>query len=403
MDQWTSPYPPKDPFFAELMLVLTDETGERFNDEELCRLVNTAFWASLATEEGQFASISIAFESPGEVQLAGEARFEAPVPYSVESLAKLSPIFGDRVTHLGVWRGGDGAALVGWGVLNGPTASLTLRSRGPGRIVLRVNGLVVADISPGVSPRVRRRHPAAWDLMISSFLPWDESPAERLITAQLLRFSASAMQHGRGGTLLVVDDDGTWAPSVYIRHQMADGGLHLRETWRALGEVDENPARTRVMDTLLRRVFSQAEVGEDLVRDLTRLEADAPPVRVEEEWFMGGMQTIGRLTAVDGAVVATRGLRLIGFGAKILAQAKPPSRLWVSHPVGELLETDVEETELTGGMRHRSAAQFVQDNPTSLALVASQDGRVTLFHAGHGGVSALACEGLLPMADQRDA
>ena len=32
-----------------------------------------------------------------------------------------------------------------------------------------------------------------------------------------------------------------------------------------------------------------------------------------------------------------------------------------------------------GGTRHLSAAQFVQDQPEALALVASQDGRFTVF------------------------
>jgi hypothetical protein len=32
-----------------------------------------------------------------------------------------------------------------------------------------------------------------------------------------------------------------------------------------------------------------------------------------------------------------------------------------------------------GGTRHSSAAQFAQDQPDAVALVASQDGRFTLF------------------------
>ncbi len=32
-----------------------------------------------------------------------------------------------------------------------------------------------------------------------------------------------------------------------------------------------------------------------------------------------------------------------------------------------------------GGTRHLSAAQFVQDQPEAMALVASQDGRLTVF------------------------
>jgi hypothetical protein len=35
--------------------------------------------------------------------------------------------------------------------------------------------------------------------------------------------------------------------------------------------------------------------------------------------------------------------------------------------------------EELGGTRHQSAAQFVQDQRDSVALVASQDGRFTIF------------------------
>jgi hypothetical protein len=37
------------------------------------------------------------------------------------------------------------------------------------------------------------------------------------------------------------------------------------------------------------------------------------------------------------------------------------------------------EPALLGGTRHLSAAQFVQDQRDSIALVASQDGRFTIF------------------------
>jgi len=37
------------------------------------------------------------------------------------------------------------------------------------------------------------------------------------------------------------------------------------------------------------------------------------------------------------------------------------------------------EPSQLGGTRHLAAAQFVQDQPDSIALVASQDGRFTVF------------------------
>jgi hypothetical protein len=50
-----------------------------------------------------------------------------------------------------------------------------------------------------------------------------------------------------------------------------------------------------------------------------------------------------------------------------------------------------------GGTRHLSAAQFAQDQPDAVALVASQDGRFTLFawSPREGMVAARRLEALL--------
>jgi hypothetical protein len=50
----------------------------------------------------------------------------------------------------------------------------------------------------------------------------------------------------------------------------------------------------------------------------------------------------------------------------------------VTEPVVGAAARVVHPTEL-GGTRHLSAAQFAQDQPGALALVASQDGRFTAF------------------------
>ena len=50
----------------------------------------------------------------------------------------------------------------------------------------------------------------------------------------------------------------------------------------------------------------------------------------------------------------------------------------VTEPVLGSVSEIVHPTQL-GGTRHLSAAQFAQDQPDSMALVASQDGRFTIF------------------------
>jgi hypothetical protein len=71
------------------------------------------------------------------------------------------------------------------------------------------------------------------------------------------------------------------------------------------------------------------------------------------------------------------------LGGQQAASARPDGRprverVLLSEPIegGALVETAVAQV---GGTRHASAAQFAQDQPDALALVASQDGRFTAF------------------------
>ena len=92
------------------------------------------------------------------------------------------------------------------------------------------------------------------------------------------------------------------------------------------------------------------------------------------------VDTIGGLTAVDGATVINDRYEVLAFGAKIRRhEGSPPVDKWViTEPVVGNVGVVVQPTE-HGGTRHLSAAQFVYDQRDTLALVASQDGRFTVF------------------------
>src|SRR5439155_17316889 len=92
------------------------------------------------------------------------------------------------------------------------------------------------------------------------------------------------------------------------------------------------------------------------------------------------IDTIGGVTAVDGATVMTDDYELLAFGAKIARRrgAAPIERVMVTEPIEGGAAEVVHPTAL-GGTRHLSAAQFVQDQRDATAFVASQDGRFTVF------------------------
>jgi hypothetical protein len=92
------------------------------------------------------------------------------------------------------------------------------------------------------------------------------------------------------------------------------------------------------------------------------------------------VDAVAGLTAVDGATLITDRYELLAFGVKI---GRPEGRQRVervvfTEPVEGSTAAVVAPLQI-GGTRHVSAAQFAQDQPDGLALVASQDGRFTIF------------------------
>jgi len=92
------------------------------------------------------------------------------------------------------------------------------------------------------------------------------------------------------------------------------------------------------------------------------------------------VDTVAGLTAVDGATVINDRYEALAFGVKIrrAGGSAPVEQMVITEPiVGDVAE--VVHPAHNGGTRHLSAAQFVYDQRDALALVASQDGRFTIF------------------------
>jgi hypothetical protein len=92
------------------------------------------------------------------------------------------------------------------------------------------------------------------------------------------------------------------------------------------------------------------------------------------------VDAIAGLTAVDGATLMTDRYDVLAFGAKIGRRDGAPrvEQVIVTEPVEGSTAAAVNPAQL-GGTRHLSAAQFVHDQRDAIALVASQDGRFTIF------------------------
>ena len=317
-------------------------------------VINAAFWASLRREEGYSPKISLAFLPPE--QAGPPLTFAQTLPLEAAALAKLAPAVERPGIHLGVWRSGCGEELCVWGttrtiprlcfVLEVVEPGLLVvkyrRGRDPAKFanvaVLRGDEVKVVDEAGGSVPDCPG--------LVTSLLGFGVGAATPADSVNVLvQLAVSMRAHGRGGTLLVVPAGANgWRESV---------------RWPAPYAVE--PA------------FPE-------LRELTRRAAAEGDDPEWQEALRRAVEAVAGLTAVDGAAIINEHSELLAFGVKITRHEGAPrvERVMLTEPVVGSAASVVEPAQL-GGTRHLSAAQFVQDQRDSLALVASQDGRFTVF------------------------
>ena len=319
--------------------------------EAMEALIDAAFWASLRREEGYTPRISLAFLSPQET--AHPLKFERPLQLHPATLTRVAPAVERPGIHLGVWRQQDELAV--WGTTRAiPSLCFVLEVAAPGLLVIKhhsgdESGKFV-NVAVLEGDRIKWVDEHAAELpdcpeLMTSLLGFD-SPASWVHSVNVLvQLAVSMRAHNRGGLLLVVPA-GT-------------------ESWR---ESILAPVPYAVSPP-----FSQ----------LSHLSREGPSETSRLVWQEAVSRTvdaIAGLTAVDGAVVMTDQYELLGFGAKITRRKGWGSveRVTVTEPIegGTAVLSHPEEL---GGTRHQSAAQFVHDQRDAAALVASQDGRFTIF------------------------
>ncbi len=317
-------------------------------------IIEAAFWASLRREEGYSPKISLAF-LPAE-QAGEPLRFERQLPLTPHVLARLAPAVERPGIHLGVWRPhNDGNELRVWGTTRAiPKLCFVLEVIEPGLLVIKyrrgqetgkyINVVVLKGDQIKVVDEQGTSLPDCPDLL-TSLLDFGTASSRTDSVNVLVQLAVSMRAHGRGGSLLVVPHDSdSWRESILqpVSYAVAPPFSELAELMR--------------QDVKIRNQTTWQEV------------------------FIDAVDGIAGLTAVDGAAVINDQYELLAFGAKIGRRdgGAQVEQVIVTEPIVEGVPSVVPPLEL-GGTRHLSAAQFVQDQRGSLALVASQDGRFTVF------------------------
>ncbi len=319
--------------------------------ETLEAIINAAFWSSLRREEGYVPRISLALVPPEETD--SPLMFERLLPLAPPALTRVAPAVERARIHLGVWR--HNGELCVWGTTrNVPLLSVVLEVAAPGLLVIKhhrgsesgkfVNVVVLEADQIKVIDEAASSLPDCPPLL-TSLLGFD-SPASWIDDVNVLvQLAVSMRAHGRGGTMLVVPSSS--------------------EEWR---------------ESIVRPVpYAIAPPFDELSR-LSRETPDDQHRRHWEDTLSRAVDAVAGLTAVDGATILTNDYRVLAFGAKIARRrgASMVEQVTLTEPIVGGTAALVHPEQL-GGTRHMTAAQFAQDQKDAVALVASQDGRFTIF------------------------
>lgn len=269
--------------------------------------------------------------------------------------------------------------------------SLVVRVTGPGRLAVCRGSTTIATLNSG-----KISCPTA-DTLISRWLParfkptggsafelrcrireieekfratLDEILIETLIQQAYKRIVSLMRNLHHGGTLVLAPPEKA--------SELASQNRYIDIRYKF---IDEEP-RFRLaslyhelMNTLAEEKAKQGIVGRPVEWNDYVASQNIAVERLDEAIFEAA-HFIADLTAIDGAVVMTKSLELLGFGAEILGGSKK------IETVARVLDTEGEHIEVESarrvGTRHRSAFRLCAELHDAVAIVVSQDGSVRI-------------------------
>lgn len=337
----------------------------------VARMLDVTYVASLLEEEGRRIECSCGFLSAEGVGALGFGayRFAEPLPFIPSMLAKLAPALQPGRTEIGVWEH-DGQLVV-WGLIHHGDRNFAIdldhtppyfatHLLRPGAFTVHYDERLLLLFSRDHGQFFVRSR----DLL---GVIRDRGAIDPDGAAALCRLAQRMLRHGHGGTILVAPKD---APRTgLVQHP-------------ALSAAD---APDRILADAM-RLDARAMRGE--VREYSEPLAQYVERRMRiEKAHAEALDFVAYLTAVDGAVVLDSELGLYGAGATILMpDSAMPTEVVLEDPRAPDVRERVPLAAL-GGNRHRSAVAFcAQQRGPALALVASQDGDLSLFVRGEDGL-----------------
>jgi hypothetical protein len=343
--------------------------------EQLSNLVETAFWSSLKSNEGRATRAFISVVSPQSFPEA--VAFAVPLAFDDLQVSKLAPAVspgGCLVVH---WI--EDRFMI-WGIgINRPLAwqdAISIEQTGPGIIRFCVGPFQPFAVLDGRSnPIFQGTHSNLAAYLHRSFnkmLPPGDSPESQSVWLECLAMTELArmiVDGGHGGTVLIVPDEtGSWMASLSsfsYRLNTPDITIH------------DATHRRHNLSMRQREFLTQFRMSgmHDTLRGLMTAAIGQSQGDIKKN-----IRAIASLSAVDGAIVMTQDLRILGFGAKISAESAVPAQVCMFRPEPGTQPVIPSPLENLGGTRHQSAARFAAANKDAVVLVISQDRHMSVVH-----------------------
>jgi hypothetical protein len=386
---------------------------------QLRYILATAFFASLAREEGRDVRFLLCCAPDLDVLRDGigetvpVVELGTPRPLTVESLRALAPAVSPENAALLIRcpdQGDDAAGCEIAGILHiGSQLALARSGRsfyyrpapyallvdvcGAGEVHVYQGGLKVAAMKAG-QLHDQMAYSALEFLPISDLLAEGlaelqprilaaehEPPRERsdfewmALLNSVLCIVNGIREHGHGGTLLLAAPGAERALPIRTKFGVVEHGSVLGDRF-----VEFLNARHLLTEAQWQAKRRGATPGAEAA--ISHLQS---AVFQAEEDLADAADVAAGLSAVDGALVLTTGLRVLGFGAEIVLDAAQPVSAYElagSRQPAAWPEVDSESF----GMRHRSALRCIGATDRAAAFVVSQDGAVSVFWRQDGRV-----------------
>jgi hypothetical protein len=347
--------------------------------EQISGLIKTAFWASLEANEERTTRVCVAVAAPESFPDA--VAFATPIAYDESQIVKLAPavprggclVVSGSSNPLCIW--GFGRSRPGSWV-----ATVTIEVLKPGTVLVGVGPFQPYAVLNARAHAILARLPDYLSFHLERVLQ-KAAPADDILETQAVWRECGALAtlarlivaHGHGGIVLIVPSEtGSWSDSLSpFPYRFAAPDTTIRDAIRQ--ELTNANAQGEILQLL-----SEAPIPDDL-KNLVIGAAPAPPWGGMER----GVHATASLTEVDGAVLMTRDLQVLGFGATIAVKNEGGRELrhvLISKPELGRQAPVLSQLEALGGTRHQSAARFIAANQDAVALVISQDHHLSVMH-----------------------